>query len=406
MTGRLEHVVIVGASAAGLSAADGLREGGFDGTITVLGAERHPPYDRPTLSKSLLAAEGKPEPLALRSPERLAAARIELLLGHAASGLDIDRRYVITTYAEALPFDAVVLACGRRPRRIRTTGGEVLPTLRTPQDLHAIRQAAELHGELTVIGAGFIGLEVAAALAIRGVQATVLSATPLPLDTVVGPEIAATLRDLHLAHGVTLRMPATVESVHGGPGSYRLVLSDGSEHRTAFVLAGIGAEPDVSWLAGSGVDLKGGVVCDAAGRTGVPDVWAAGDVATFDHPLYGRRVRVEHWTHAIEQGRHVGLNIARGHTAPYTAVPYFWTDQYGHRFQSYGRRRPGDATVLAEGSLDDDFLVLFGKDQVFSGALARGRARSLRTYRKLLEQSGTWADARSLARVGHAADVS
>ncbi|MFJ9381308.1 NAD(P)/FAD-dependent oxidoreductase [Streptomyces sp. NPDC101455] len=402
MTGRLEHVVVVGASAAGLSAADGLREGGFDGSITVLGAERHPPYDRPTLSKGLLTTEGEPELLALRTPQRLAEARIELLLGHAAAGLDIDRRYVITTYGETLPYDAVVLACGSRPRQIRSTGGEALPVLRTPQDLHVIRQAAELHGELTVIGAGFIGLEIAAALAVRGVRVTVIGATPLPLDTVVGPEAAATVRDLHLAHGVSLRMPATVDSVHGGPGDYRLRLSDGTVHRTASVVAGIGAEPDVTWLTGSGVDLDGGVVCDVAGRTSVPGIWAAGDVAAFDHPVLGQRARVEHWTHAIEQGRHVGLNIARGRTIPYTAVPYFWTDQYSHRFQCYGRRRPGDEMVLAEGSLDDDYLVLFGRDQVFSAALARGRARSLKAYRKLLERSGTWDDARTLARAGHA----
>jgi NADPH-dependent 2,4-dienoyl-CoA reductase/sulfur reductase-like enzyme len=396
----LEHVVVVGASAAGLSAVDGLREAGFDGTITVLGAERHPPYDRPTLSKAaLLLSEGEPELLELRTPERLQAARLDLRLGHAAVGLDVDRRYVVTTDGDALPWDAVVIACGSRPRELHTAEGQVLPVLRTPDDLCVLRQAAARYGEISVIGAGFIGLEIAAGLIGHGAKVTVFADTPLPLEAVLGDQVAEAVRDLHLTRGVNLRAATTVQAVTGGPGAYALQLLDGTVHRTPFVIVGIGVDPDVDWLVGSGVDLDRGVVTDAAGRANVSGVWAAGDVAAFEHPLLGERVRVEHWTHAIGQGRHVGLNIARGVDTSYAGVPYFWTDQYERRFEGYGWRRPGDEVVVAEGSLtDDEFLVLHGGNGELHAAFASGKTRSLRGYRKLLERRGGWDDAIALAR--------
>jgi len=234
----------------------------------------------------------------------------------------------------------------------------------------------------------------------------VFGTSPLPLGRVIGPEIAAALRDLHLAHGVALHAGTAVRAVTGVPGAYELRLDDASVHRTPFVLAGIGAEPEVDWLLGSGVKLNGGVICDSAGRAGAPGVWAAGDVAAFDHPVLGHLVRVEHWTHAVQQGRHVGLNVARGEAVPYTAVPYFWTEQYGRRFDCYGRRRPGDQTLIAEGSLDSGvFLALSGHGDEFHAVLSCGRARSLKAYRKLLERRGSWAEARALARAGQPVGV-
>jgi NADPH-dependent 2,4-dienoyl-CoA reductase/sulfur reductase-like enzyme len=399
MTGRLEHVVVVGASAAGLSAADGLREGGFEGSITVLGAERHRPYDRPIISKDLLTSRHEPELRELRSAERLAAARLDLRLGHAAAGLDVDRHYVITDHGETLPWDALVIACGCRPRALHTVDGGLLPSLRTPDDLHLLREAVARHGEVSLIGSGFIGLEVAAGLATRGVPVTVFDTLPLPLEPAVGREVAEQIRGLHAQHGVRIWGGVGVEAVTGCQGDYKIRLSDGSTHRTPFVLTGIGVEPDTGWLDGSGVDIAGGVLTDAAGRTNVPGVWAAGDVVTFDHPLLGERTRVEHWTHAVEQGRHVGLNIARADSAPYHGVPYFWTDQYGRRFHCHGRRRPGDAGLVVEGGLDEDeYLVLFGRDDQFHAVFSCGRIRSLRGYRKLLARGATSDDALALAR--------
>ncbi|WP_155903591.1 NAD(P)/FAD-dependent oxidoreductase [Mycolicibacterium sp. CBMA 226] len=394
-----DSVVIVGASAAGLAAADGLREGGFEGSIIVLGSELHHPYDRPTLSKGLLLEQGDPQLLELRSAERIRDNRIDLRLGRKAVGLDIDRKYVITNNGEALPWDAVVLACGGRPRQLITVEGEVLPALRTPDDLRDLRQAAARYGEVTVVGAGLIGLEIAAGLCAHGIAVTVLHDTERPMDGIVGPELGQTISDLHSKHGVQLKMSSAVQFVTGGRGAYTLHLANGSTHQAPYVVTGIGVEPDVDWLLDSGVALDRGVLTDAAGSTNVPGVWAAGDVARSVHPLFGEPLRIEHWTHAVEKGRHVGLNISRGTTAPFCGVPYFWSDQYGRRFHCYGRRGMGDAIFVAEGALtDDEFLVLFGRDGEFHCVFACGLSRSLRDYRKLLARGGTWDEALDLAR--------
>ncbi|KAE8765732.1 NAD(P)/FAD-dependent oxidoreductase [Georgenia thermotolerans] len=400
----VRHVVIAGASVAGLSAADALRAGGFDGSITLLSDERLPPYDRPPLSKELLSTEDELELAWLRPTEHYAAQRLDLRLGHAAVGLDIDRRYVITSDGEALPWDAVVVATGSRPKPLVTAEGRALPVLRTAEDLRSLRAAAARYGEVTLVGASFIGLEIAASLRELGVAVTVFGATPLPLGDVVGPEVAADLRDLHLAHRVRMRMGVEVVSVSGSPGAFDVQTADGATRRTPYVVAGVGVQPNDEWLVGSGVELDAGVVCDAAGRTNVPGVWAAGDVAHFDHPLLRERVHVDHWTNAVQQGRLVGDNIVRGEAAEHTGVPYYWTDQYGRRLHSYGRRRRGDEAVVAEGALGtDEYLVLYGAGDAFHCVLSCGRERSLRPYRKLLQRGGTWDEALTLA--GRGADV-
>ncbi|WP_127126305.1 NAD(P)/FAD-dependent oxidoreductase [Georgenia sp. SYP-B2076] len=396
MTAR--NVVIAGASVAGLSAADALRDGGFDGSVTILSDERELPYDRPPLSKELLSAPEQPEPVALRPAEHYAAKRLDLRLGHAAVGLDIDRRFVVTSDGAALPWDAVVIATGSRPKPLRTAGGAALPVLRTPQDLRALRLAAALYGDVTLVGSSFIGLEIAASLRARGVDVTVFGATPLPLGDVVGPEVAADIRDLHVSHGVSMRTGVQVLSVDGGPGAYTLHLSDGTEHHAPHVVAGIGVQPNDEWLVGSGVELDAGVLCDAAGRTNVPGVYAAGDIAHFEHPLLGGRTHVDHWTNAVQQGRLVAANILSGGAAPHSGLPYYWTDQYGRRFHSYGRRRPGDDAVVVEGALGtEEYLVLYGSSGEFHCVLSCGRERSLRGYRKLLQRGATWDEALQLA---------
>src|SRR4051794_3001003 len=395
----LENVVIVGASAAGLSAADGLREGGFDGRVIILGDERHEPYDRPTLSKNLLASRGEPKLHALRTRERLEAADVTLLLGHRAVGLDVDRHYVVTENGDAVPWDAVIIATGSRPRTLLTTEAEPLPVLRTPADLTLLRQAAARYGEVTLIGAGLIGLEVAASLSGPQVKVTLINDLELPLRNVLGAPVAEQVRELHRRHDVDLLLGVSVESVSGGPGSYSVRLSNGSTHRTSFILVGIGVDANDDWLDGSGVALDAGVLVDATGRANVPGVWAAGDVARLlSHPSLPESTRVEHWTHAIEHGRHVGLNVARGSTVAYANVPYFWTEQYGRRFHGYGRIRPDDTALLVEGALDDDeYLVLYGSGDELHAAVSCGCVRSLRGYRKVLERNGSWSDALELA---------
>ncbi|MGW5147204.1 NAD(P)/FAD-dependent oxidoreductase [Rhodococcus koreensis] len=387
-------VVIVGASAAGLAAADGLREGGHTGSIIVLDSEAEPGYDRPMLSKSLLATKGNAEPRPLRTREHMVDRGIEVLPGHGAVGLDIDRRLVVTNWGEAIAWEQLVIATGVTARPVVTTGGVTLPSLRTRVDLDATRALAVGGKPVTLIGAGFIGLEVAAALRLRGVNVIVIGQCELPLAAFVGDEAARWLRDLHLAHGATLELGAATTAVTETTTGHAIRLADGRELHVDSVLAGIGSDPATDWLLGSGVELDAGVVTDTAGRTNVPGVWAAGDVASTLDPRLGRHRRFEHWTHAIEQGRHVGLNLARRTSEPYTAVPYVWTEQYGHTVHMLGERRPGDTDLVIEGDVaSGEFVLAHGSDNELHGATICGRIRALRTFKKLLRAGATLDDA-------------
>ncbi|WP_329343566.1 FAD-dependent oxidoreductase [Streptomyces sp. NBC_01352] len=393
-----DGLVIVGASAAGLSAADGLREGGYTGPLTVLDEEAEPGYDRPMLSKSLLAAKEHATPTPLRTREQLTAKGIDLLAGHGAMGLDIDRRLVVTSWGEAIGWQHVVVASGVTARPIVTAGGTALPTLRSRADLTTARQLATSGRPVTLIGGGFIGLEVAAALRSHGVDVTLLSAAERPLAHLVGDEVAGWLHGLHLTNGVLFDLGTATTSVEEAPHGYDIHLTDGRIRQAVSVLAGVGTEPATGWLIGSGVELDHGVVTDAAGRTNVPGVWAAGDVAGRWDPLHGRHRRFEHWTNAIEQGRRVGLNIARGEAVDHDSVPYVWTEQYGLTLHMLGERRPDDTDIVVEGSIaTGDFVVAHGADDELHAATVCGRVRALRTYRKLLRARASLNDALNAA---------
>ncbi|MDN5796415.1 MAG: NAD(P)/FAD-dependent oxidoreductase [Intrasporangium sp.] len=393
---RVPGVVIVGASAAGLAAADGLREGGYEGPITVLDEELISSYDRPMLSKSLLGSKEDAEPTPLRTMEQLQERRIDVQTGHGATGLDIDRRFVITNYGEALPFRDVVVASGARARPMLTTSGTLIPTLRTVADLGAIRSLAASGRPVTVIGSGFIGLEVAAALRSRGIDVTLLGSGSRPLHGVLGDAVSDWLLDAHRTNGVDLTSRSPAVAVRATDTGYDIELAD-STHRTAeLLIAGIGAIPGADWLVGSGVELGGGVLTDPAGRTNVPRVWAAGDVANTLDAHTGLHRRTEHWTHATNQGRHVGLNIARGRAEPFTAVPYLWTEQYGLKIHVLGERRSGDEDVVVEGDLESgDFVLVHGADDELHSVTISGRLRALATYRKLLRQGASMTEATS-----------
>ncbi|GAA0995936.1 FAD-dependent oxidoreductase [Acrocarpospora macrocephala] len=391
--------VIAGASAAGLAAADGLRDGGWTGTITVLGEERRPPYDRTMLSKGLLVQPAA-QPLPLRTPEQLAERGIDLQVGHAARGLDIDRRLVVTGDGGVLPYDALILATGSRPRTMTTVDGLPLPGLGTVEDLELLRDLVDAARTVTLIGTGFISLEIAAALRARHVQVTVLGADTLPLAGCLGDQVARWLWDQHRTHGVDGHLGRKVISVGGGPGDFLVHLEDGSVHHGDVALAGIGVVPCDEWLIGSGVRRRGGVLCDAAGRTGVPDVWAAGDLARTDGESPGQTLGFGHWTNAVEQGRNVGLNVARGEANAYHGPRTFWTEQYGHTIRSIGTREPGDLDETVEGDVaSGEFVVLHhGRDGTWHGVTACRRDRALRGYRRLLLARAPLADAHALAR--------
>lgn len=398
-------VVIVGASAAGFGAADGLREGGYAGPITILTSEPRPGYDRPTLSKSLLEGAEPPALRQLRTPDHIAAKGFDVRVGVDATGVDVANRVVHTSTGEDLPFDGLVIATGSNTRTITTDLGEELPVMRTSEDLERVRAGVNAYDDIAVIGSGFIGLEVAASMRKRGKNVTLFGALPVPLNDIVGEVVAGTVRDLHHRHGVDMRSSTLVTAVTGERGDYTIhyncVADDGTSqertHQAPFVTAGIGVTPTTAWLEGSGLELDNGVLTDAAGRTNVEGIWAAGDVAYFEHPLYGERVRVHHWTNAVEQGRAVGLNMARGTATAYAGIPYFWTDQFERKYHYLGRRRPADECILAEGSLDEDeFLVLYGSGDEFHAIASSGCMKSLRGYKKLLAKGASLTEARAL----------
>ncbi|MGH9114390.1 MAG: NAD(P)/FAD-dependent oxidoreductase, partial [Acidimicrobiales bacterium] len=370
------RAVIVGASLAGLRAAEALRQGGHDGPLTIVGAETHLPYDRPPLSKQILTGRAEAGDVALHIDDALDA---EWLLGREATGLDLAARRVRLAAPEAapgpglasgvlsahdtgsyLPFDLLVIATGAHPRALRgfDAGGGV-HYLRTLDDALALRLDLERAGEVVVIGGGFIGLEVASSAHARGARATVLEALPVPLERAIGPRAGAAIAALHERRGVEVRTGVSVTGVlragrklPGGPGPFRagtgppgggeaqrsgggdhrvdgVLLGDGTVVRADLVVVGVGVTPATGWLDASGVDLADGVVCDQslrvmAGGRAVPGVVAAGDVARWPHPGYHEAVRIEHWTNAAEQGVAAARSLLEGDRAPaYAPTPYF-----------------------------------------------------------------------------------
>ncbi len=324
-------MVIVGASLAGLRCAQALRAKGFDGTLTLLGEEERLPYDRPPLSKQVLAGEWEADRIPLADDATYEKLGLDLRLGVRVASTD-----------DLPPHDALVIATGARPRTI--DGGLVLRTL---DDALALKATFASGPRVAVVGAGFIGAEVAATARGHGLEVTVLEALPQPLSRALGEEVGAALGRLHEAKGVSLRCGVGVASIE--PDGVHL--ADDSVVPADLVVVGIGVVPNTEWLEGSGAEIDNGVVCDETlAVVGLPNAWAAGDVARWPHAKYGD-IRIEHWTNAIEQGQHVAAAIM-GDVKPFATVPFVWSDQYHHRIQIVGRPSPTDEVRVVHGSLD------------------------------------------------------
>jgi NADPH-dependent 2,4-dienoyl-CoA reductase/sulfur reductase-like enzyme len=349
------RVVVVGGSLAGVRAAEALRRGGFDGSLTIVGDEQHRPYDRPPLSKQVLAGTRAPEDATLDVSGDLHA---EWRLGVRAAALDLDRRTVVLADGDALPFDGVVLATGAEPRRIPgwPVDLEGVHVLRSLDDCLALR--ADLDAgprRVVVVGAGFIGCEVAATARGRDLPVTVIEPLPAPCIRGLGEEMGGFVADLHREHGVDLRLGAVVEGIEGHGRVARAHLADGTSIDADVVVVGIGVSPATGWLEGSGLTLDDGVVCDST-CAAAPGVVAAGDIARWDHPRHGT-MRVEHWDNAVEQGVHAGqtllAHLAGGVGEPFAPVPWFWSDQYDRKLQLAGRPAPDSAVEVIEGSVEE-----------------------------------------------------
>jgi NADPH-dependent 2,4-dienoyl-CoA reductase/sulfur reductase-like enzyme len=401
----LRDVVVVGASLAGLRAAETLRTDGFEGRLTVVGAETHLPYDRPPLSKKVLAGEWEPDRIHLRKPDEYNDLGFDLHLGVKAVGLDTAARQVHLSDGSALPFDGLVIATGAAPRRLPWQ--PELPgifELRTLDDSLALRRALEEGPRrVVVVGAGFIGAEVAATARSRGLEVSLIEALPVPLARGLGPALGAAIGELHRARGVDVRLGVGVEAMEGGERVERIRLTDGTVLDADVVVVGVGVAPVTDWLEGSGLELRDGVVCDATLAVGPPGIYAAGDLARWTNELFGEEMRVEHWTNAAEQGAAAARNLlatgAGGTGTAYAPVPFFWSDQFDARIQFLGRAGGDDDVEVLHGALDSSqFVALYGRAGRFRGVFGLSSPKLVMRYRKLLLGRTSWEEALAFAR--------
>jgi NADPH-dependent 2,4-dienoyl-CoA reductase/sulfur reductase-like enzyme len=360
----------------------------------VIGEEPHPPYDRPPLSKDVLAGEWEIDRLPL-APVAVDDMAVEWRLGVAARSLDLDARKVELEDGSAVAFDGLVIATGAR---VRTLPGQPdlagIHTLRTIDDCLALRADFEATpSRVIVVGAGFIGAEVAATARRRGLEVTLLEALEVPLQRVLGDRMGAVCGDLHRDQGVDVRLSSGVEAFvdDGGGRVAGVVLSDGTTVDAEVVVVGVGVVPNTEWLEGSGLTIDNGVVCDET-CLAAPGVVAAGDVARWPNRRFGEVMRVEHWENAQEQGAHAARRLL-GDTAPYEPVPWFWSDQYDRKIQLAGRSGPDDDVRIVDGSIEDRrFVALYGRAGRLVGVLGMNRPRPVMQYRQLIARGASWDD--------------
>jgi 3-phenylpropionate/trans-cinnamate dioxygenase ferredoxin reductase component len=391
------RVVIAGAGAAGLTAAEALRNQGYDGRLTLIGDERHLPYDRPPLSKQILAGTWGPERIALRGDDALAKLDADLLLGRSAVGLDMATRQVLLDGGDRIGFDGLVIATGVTPRSLPGADLAGVHVLRTLDDALSLRAHLLGRPAVAVVGAGFLGTEVAAVARGMGLEVSLISPRPVPMHRQFGHRIGELVGRLHTDHGVSLRCGVGVRRFLGAAGRVvGLELTDGSTLDADLVVVAVGAGPSVDWLADSGLPRGNGITCDAYCRA-APGVYAAGDVASWHNDHFGTRMRLEHRLNATEQAMAVAGNLL-GANRPYAPVPYFWTDQYDARIQAYGIF-PADAdiTVLHGRPTDRSFVVGYGHQGKVVGVLGWNSPRALRRLRRLIVDRAPWPPKASLS---------
>ncbi|MEV0400396.1 FAD-dependent oxidoreductase [Actinoallomurus sp. NPDC050550] len=443
------HIVVVGASLAGVRTVQALRRRGSDARITLIGSEPRVAADRPPLSKTYLADPGAEAP-PLLSADRLAELHVDTRLGRRATGLDLGDRTVALDAGDRVRFDALVVATGSAPRLlpgVRPGGG--VHVLRTPEDAAAIRAGCRPGARVVVVGGGFIGAEVAWTARGLGCEVTIVEPRAALMERGLGPYLGAALTRMHTRAGVTPRLgtgvaaveraggdvaaveraggdvamversgvdAAAVECAGGDVAGVERAGADGAGTDVAgdpgrrpvtavrltggecipadLVVLGVGAVPETGWLTGSGLTLDDGILCDEhLAAIGAPGVYAAGDVARWHHPRYGEAVRGEHWTNAVDHAAVVAANLTGDHVTC-DAVPYVWSDQLGGRLQIYGRFRPEDEVRIVHGDPEDGrFVAVAGDGGALQGVAGFGVTRELAPFRRLLLAGGTWQEA-------------
>jgi 3-phenylpropionate/trans-cinnamate dioxygenase ferredoxin reductase subunit len=359
-----EHIVIVGASLAGAKAAETLRSEGFDGAVTLLGEEPVRPYERPPLSKAYLRGEaGFDEVAAVHESDFYEANAIDLHLSTTVTAVDSRASEVETAAGARISYDRLLLSTGAAPRRMSVPGSELggIHYLRNVADADGIRAAVTRSVPVVVIGAGWIGCEVAACARQLGADVTIVDPVSVPLERVLGTEVGGIFRDLHADHGVRFRMDAAVESLGGSTTVEEVRLSDGSVLPAGVVVAGIGVTPRTELGLSAGLDVENGILTNECLETSVSGIYAAGDVANAFHPTYQRHIRLEHWSSALNQGPAAAKNILGIPTA-YDRVPYFFSDQYEFGMEYRGLATQSDDVVFRGQPAEREFIAFWLRD--------------------------------------------
>lgn len=355
----IERIVIVGAGLAGARAAESLRKDGYEGAITLLGDEPERPYLRPPLSKAYLRAESEREKVYIHPEGFYAENRIDLRPSTAVWAIDPASREVVLDEDRRLPFDRLLLATGARPKKLPLPGADLpgVLSLRTLADAESLRAAAADAERIVVIGSGWIGSEVAASLRALDRRVVLIAPDAVPLEKVLGPEIGGVYRDLHLEHGVELRLGTAVSRIVGADRVAAVETAAGERIAADLVVVGVGVEPRTELAVAAGLSVGDGIEVSATLATSVPGIFAAGDVAAAWHPFYDRRVRSEHWTNAKFQGSAAGPSML-GANVPFDRIPYFYSDQYDLGMEYTGHAAPSDRLVI-RGSLAGREFVAF-----------------------------------------------
>ena len=378
--------VIVGAGMAGASAAITLREQSPDARVTLIGAEETPPYERPPLSKGYLRGSVPFGKLLVRPAEFYADQRIDTMFGSPVCGIDAGRRIVQMADGGRVAFDSLLVATGARNRRARIPGIDLdgIVSLRTVRDADGLRARMAPGRKAVVVGMGFIGCEVAASLRHEGLEVTAIDPGPTPLFRVLGEAVGATLAALHQSYGVHTIFNDIVEAFEGAERVECVVTKAGLRIACDLVVVGIGVEPVVDLLEGSGVPVDNGVVVDEYCAAGVPGIYAAGDVANHYHPVFGRRIRVEHWQNAQRQGINAARNML-GQRVPYDEIPWFWSDQYDANVQYAGHHTSYDELIV-RGRLDaGSFAAFYLNHGVIDAVVSVNNAKDVRRAMPLIK---------------------
>lgn len=382
-------IVIVGGGLAAARTAEQLRKSDYAGSVTIVSDEQHLPYDRPPLSKEVLRAET--DDVTLKPAEFYEENNITVLLGNGARSVDTAAQTLTLADGTELPYAELIIATGLVPKRISSFPDlEGIHVLRSFDESLALRKEAGSARRAVVVGAGFIGCEVAASMRNLGVDVVLVEPQPSPLASVLGERIGDLVARLHRAEGVDVRCGVGVAEVSGADRVEKVVLSDGTELDADIVVVGIGSHPAVEWLQGSGIEVDNGVVCDEHGRASAPHVWAIGDVASWRHPV-GHQVRVEHWSNVADQARAL-VPALMGEDAPATiSVPYFWSDQYDVKIQCLGEPEADDVVHVVE---DDGrkFLAFYERDGVVAGVVGGGMPGKVMKVRSKIAAGAPIAD--------------